>query len=360
MSIKRCWIALCFAITIAGICGCQVSTYSYSYLNGHIPGEVMGGCPSLYEWNRNNSELKRRLLAAKDGRDLDLIFGQSCAASCMDSRGVEWRFWYAKQEWPDGNLWRYKAYLVTVTLRDGKVVGFVDVENPPTVIGDHEWNDECMWCFTKYVLPHYTEHVDRLNGVRYFFDDESYHYVKDTYDKVVDHWENGNAVWKKLDLQPGYTRYYGTNTVGSVVYYDLPPGWTCRGFNPNTSVFSIDPPPCKPGLRRVWHGDKFCDIPADATYLGYDNGFQYRTREDMVSSIVAAGLSSMMQSMATINQQQPVINGRQSYNGSGIKNANSSSAASSGVPSRPRCEKHDCERDALGHCPVCNAGFRVF
>lgn len=357
--------ALLFAVPSILFCGCAT---------GHEDREVVGGCPALYEWERDDAELKTRLLSAQSTQDLDAIFGQPCAASCVDSRGVEWRFWYAKQEWPQNLRWHWRHYLMAVTLRDGRVCGFMDPENPTGVIGDLVWNDDSLWCYTRNVMPHFTEHYDHLVENKYFFNDALRCYVKDSRRKVVDHWEGSNVVWKLPPVKIGHMRLFETNALGKVVYYDLRPGWTYKGFNRETGVFNVDPPPCGPGLRRVWHGDKFCDIPSDAIYLGYDGSFQYRTREQevarlrkqaeddaLIAGAVASGLNAALQPIMTINRpatataMTPIVT--TSNQGSQTKQVQGKSSVVLAAPARPRCEKHDCERDALGHCPVCNSGY---
>ena len=374
----------------------------------HYPGEVLSGCPRLYAGVRDEEALKGELEKAQSEEDLMRIFGQAPTASCIDTNNVKWCFWYATQEWFANNKWNWSGYQITVTLKDGVVVGFNDPCKSEGVCGEFSWNDDSLWCYYRYINPMLSQTADREAGMKYFFNDEEHVYVRAESDKEVDYWEGGTVHWKLPELESDQYRLFATNSLGEELHYDTktnetylgfwddcfhmapPPAEGCVKLFATNSVghmvacdmeedwtylgywdesFHFQPSPCLSGLKRIYEGNRFIDIPVDATYLGYWDGvFHYRTREQelarlrrerednaLIVNSVLSGLTTTLTGLCTMNQMAPIV---PVPSASRVKRENQRSTevikpVSGGLAER-KCPR--CTTKYVGpHCPVCAA-----
>jgi len=304
-----------FVLPILMLCGC--TTY---YESGS-----MSLSPDVCHEERMLAELKQ----CRTLEDVVRIFKQKPECLCdSTTNGLLWAHWYYTKEAVEEGLftttYRWNGVYAHCKFREGALIG---VTLPNLKWGDQESCVDNDWVCQKELVPKIQQHTDRLRGKAWYFNDEAHCYYYGDAGLEVDHWEGLNVHFKVCSVPSGHYRVWAVNSSGQKTY---------------------------------------CDIPNGQEYLGfYDDKFHYRDPHDVViAQAFAAGMNSavnaitMQSNPSTPAFSQPTMQAAAHSEGDGrnrkqsVKSAVKTTSAARVVP---RCEKHDCDRDALGHCPVCNA-----
>lgn len=196
------------------------------------------GCQRLNFSSRNQNTLVQSIHCGMSGEQIiEIMEGDPNVFIPPNDKKISWFFYLFVQEKRRNNIFMYFGRQAYFKFIDNKLVGYniSGYGKPEAIVGDlKDIDEEANWKINKYSKVNYTLIIDQLNELKYFFNDELKLFVKGRIDQEIDYWEGGVAHFKVTEVKPGFKRIYADNK-----YCDIPENAEFRGYRDGTFHYFV-------------------------------------------------------------------------------------------------------------------------